>query len=248
VPISNPAAVHGVQQAGEHSYEDFQVSADGEYAAFNSIMPLTDYPNAGQMEIFRFEADSHSLACASCAPTGSTPVTPIKLSPHGLNLTDDGRVFFTTVESFALRDTNGRQDAYEWVKGETQLISKGTGGEHSSLLSVSADGKNAFFFTRDKLVPEDENGSTVKLYTAREGGGYPLDPDPLPCAAADECHGAGTQSPGDPNINTQTGSQKETVTTPAAKRKCKKGKVKRKGKCVKRKKKKRRGNRAGGRR
>jgi hypothetical protein len=28
----------------------------------------------------------------------------------------------------------------------------------------------------------------------------------LPCAASDECHGAGTEAPGPPNIKTQTGT------------------------------------------
>ena len=42
----------------------------------------------------------------------------MRLSPHGLNLAEDGRVFFTTLESFTLRDTNEKKDAYEWNDGK----------------------------------------------------------------------------------------------------------------------------------
>ena len=46
----------------------------------------------------------------------------------------------------------------------------------------------------------------MKVYDAREDGGFLFDPPPHPCAASDECHGAGTQAPAPPNINTFTGA------------------------------------------
>ena len=104
-----------------------------------------------------------------------------------------------------LRDTNGKTDAYEWSSGKTQLISSGLGPADSALLSVSADGKDAYFFTRDVLSRQDGNGSVVKIYDAREGGGFLFEDSPKPCAASDECHGAGTEQPPPPNINTATG-------------------------------------------
>jgi hypothetical protein len=241
-PIDNPAVRHGVLDSEARSFEDFQVTPDGRYAAFSSVLSLTGYPNFLYSEIYRYDVDENLIDCASCAPTGSAPSSDVRLSRYGLNLSDDGRVFFTTRESFALRDTNERLDTYEWAKedgapnGTTQLISRGTGGENSSLFSVSADGRNVFFFTRDKLVPEDQNGNTVKLYTAREDGGYLFDPPRLPCAASDECHGAGTQPPPPPAISTVTGSGRATK-PPAKAKRCKKGFVKKKGKCVRKHKK-----------
>jgi hypothetical protein len=104
-----------------------------------------------------------------------------------------------------LRDTNGKTDAYEWSSGKVQLISSGLGPADSALLSVSADGKDAFFFTRDVLSRQDGNGGAVKIYDAREGGGFLFEDSPKPCAASDECHGAGTEQPPAPNINTATG-------------------------------------------
>jgi hypothetical protein len=96
------------------------------------------------------------------------------------------------------------------------------------------------------LVPTDENGGAVKIYDARSGGGYPQSAERLPCAASDECHGPGTPQPGPPNINSITGSGQEQA--PAAEQprpKCKKGFVRKHGKCVKKPKHARHNHRAG---
>jgi hypothetical protein len=104
-----------------------------------------------------------------------------------------------------LRDTNKKRDVYEWKEGEQQLTSTGISEFDSGLLSASADGVNVFFFTRATLVPQDENGNLMKIYNAREGGGFLVIP-PLPlCAAKDECHGPGTQSAPPPQIGTFKG-------------------------------------------
>jgi hypothetical protein len=230
--IDNPAIVHGVQQSGTHSYGDFQVSPDGRFAAFNSDVPLTGFLTLGHGEIYRYDSVTDTLRCPSCAPSGAVPSTDTSLPLHGLALADDGRVFFTSRESYALRDTNDKADAYEWNNGTSQLISTGIGPHDSGLVTVSADGTNAFFFTRDTLVPGDANGSAVKIYVARAGGGFLFDPPSQPCAASDECHGAGTQQVPVPNINTVTGDGLSDVVVRG--KKCRRGFVRRKGKCVKR--------------
>ncbi|HEY1285744.1 MAG TPA: hypothetical protein VGF04_06615 [Solirubrobacterales bacterium] len=204
-PIDNPAVIHGVKGSGTHSYADFQVTPDGRYAVFSSVVPLTGYKNQGHSEVYRYDSQADALDCASCAPTLAPAQSDVTLTPSGLNMTDDGRVFFTTKESYVLRDTNGRGDAYEWSDGRTQLISTGLGPADSALLSVSADGKDAYFFTRDVLTRQDGNGNAIKIYDARENGGFLFEEDRKPCAASDECHGAGTAQPGPPNINTATG-------------------------------------------
>src|SRR5262249_20292682 len=64
----------------------------------------------------------------------------------------------------------------------------------SSLLTVTADGVDALFFTREALAVNDFNGTLMKLYDARENGGFFVVP-PLPeCKASDECHGPGSQA------------------------------------------------------
>jgi hypothetical protein len=161
------------------------------------------------------------------------------LAPSGLGLLTDGRLFFNSGEALTLSDTNEKLDAYEWspvrqqlggckeASGCQQLISTGTSAHPSSLLGVSSDGKDAFFFTRDVLVPADKNGQAMKIYDAREQGGIFVIPPPPPCAASDECHGPGTQAQASPQIGSYkgTGGQANEV-------KCKKGFHKKKGHCV----------------
>jgi sugar lactone lactonase YvrE len=231
-PVDNPAIVHGVNRSGTHSYGDFQITPNGRYAVFNSDQSLTGFPTLGFTQIYRYDSATSQLDCVSCAPTGAPSLSNTSLPRDGLALTDDGRVFFTTLESFTLRDTNEKLDAYEWSNGKLGLISTGTGSDDSGLMTVSADGVNAFFYTRDTLSHEDENGSAVKVYDAREKGGFLFDPSRPPCAASDECHGAGSPVPPPPDINTHTGSEHENVIQPSSKA-CPKGKVRRHGKCVK---------------
>ena len=112
----------------------------------------------------------------------------------------DGRVFFNTPEPLVFRDLDNKEDVYEWENGIVELISTGTSSFGSSLLSVSADGTDVYFFTRDNLVPQDRNGDLVKIYDARAGGGYFVVPAPPPCKASDECHGLGSPAPPPPDI------------------------------------------------
>ena len=114
-------------------------------------------------------------------------------------------MFFSSPEQLVLRDANGKRDAYEWEEGRIELISTGSDPADSGLLSVSADGVNAYFFTRQILVPEDENATAMKIYDARENGGYGTFPAPVPCQASDECHGAGSQAAPPVSVGTLKG-------------------------------------------
>ena len=126
--------------------------------------------------------------------------------------------------------------------GCQQLISTGTSPHPSGVLGVGADGKDAFFFTREVLVPEDKNGEAMKIYDAREQGGYFLIPPPPPCAASDECHGAGTQAQAPPQIGSYKGTGGQAQPTS---RTCKKGFKLKRGKCVKKKHRKKKEGRGG---
>jgi hypothetical protein len=141
---------------------------------------------------------------------------------------------------------NKVEDAYEWEPqgfeneehqtcqtsgGCVQLVSTGAGAFPSKLLGISADGENAYFFTREKLVAEDGNGNSTKIYDAREGGGFPFVPSPVPCKASDECHGPGSLAPAPPEITSVVGTTE--IPSPT----CKRPRVKRHGKCVKPKRK-----------
>lgn len=230
----NPLVLDALSDAEVRRTADFQTTPSGNHAAFATALPLTGVDSAGHYHVFRYDDFTRTLDCLSCNPTTLPAETDASLPSAGLGITDDGRVFFNTGEPLVLRDANNRRDAYEWREaaaggGKAELISTGESAFDSGLLSVSADGTDAFFFTRETLVKNDGNGNLMKLYTAREQGGFFIVPPPPPCAASDECHGPSSPVAPAVVLGTLQGS-KGNVTT-----RCKKGSVKRRGKCVKKK-------------
>ncbi len=247
----NPLVLESVASPESRHTADFQVTPSGNFAAFTSTLPLTGVNSASHREIFRYDASTEALTCVSCSPTGEQATGESTLASNGLSLADDGRVFFNSSEGLVDRDLNEREDVYEWepdgagpprarcenAAGCLGLITPGTSPFNSSLLSASADGTDAFFFTRDALVHGDENGSRVRIYDAREEGGFPFTPSPVPCKASDECHGAGSPLPEPPNIqsvgSSPGGNERSPLTTVNS---CKKGFILRHGHCAKRSK------------
>ncbi|HEX3243102.1 MAG TPA: hypothetical protein VHQ97_08475 [Solirubrobacterales bacterium] len=236
----SPLIVDAVNDAGTRHTADFQVTPSGDDAAFPSAISITGFDNAGNPEIFRYDLASGSIDCASCNPTGARAIGGASMAVEGLSLSDDGRVFFNSNDALAPRDLDNRQDAYEWNGDNPQLISTGGSPFDSSLLSASADGTDVYFFTRDTLVPQDKNGTLAKIYDAREEGGFPFPPDPVPCKASDECHGAGSAAPGPLPIGTITGNGGNSE--PQVKT-CRKGFKRHGNRCVKKKKSKRKHHR-----
>ncbi|MBS1885804.1 MAG: hypothetical protein JSU06_01305 [Actinobacteria bacterium] len=231
----SPLVVDSVGEPEVRHTGDFQVTPNGNDAVFVATIPFTGYSNAGHEEVFRYDATAGQIVCASCAPTGAIATGEAKLAPNGLSVTDNGTVFFDSTDPLTPRDLDNREDVYEWENGEVNLISTGISQFNSSLLTTNASGTDVFFFTRDSLVPQDQNGSLVKIYDARMNGGFPYTPPPPSCKASDECHGAGTPAPPPPNIKTVAGTRGNQPASPA--KACKKGFVKRHGKCVKKTKK-----------
>ena len=227
----NPLVVDSVDLPGTRKPADFQVTPSGGFAVFSSTAALTGYDNASHEEIFRYSAQEKQLVCISCNPTGARPTAGSSLASDGLSLTDDGSVFFNSDEGLVDRDVNERSDAYEWESGQgIQLISTGTSAFPAALLGVDSNGVDAYFFTRDKLAREDENGNTVRIYDARVLGGFPHVPAAVPCKASDECHGPGTVAPGPPSIGSVVGTPEGG---PVAAAPCRRGVVRKHGKCVK---------------
>jgi len=230
----NPLVLDSVADAATRRTADFQTTPDGTLAAFASREDLGGYETFGFAGIFEYDAVADRVDCASCDLSGSTDHSYLAdsfLAADGLSLLDDGRVFFTTKTPLVLNDANERTDVYYWSGGNPQLISAGTGPFDSALLTVSADGTDAFFFTHDTLAPEEDHlGPLMKIYDARAGGGFFKLPAAVPCAAADECHGPSSPIPPAPDIKSSGPTTRGNVLT------CRKGKVKRYGKCVRKKK------------
>jgi hypothetical protein len=229
----SPIVIDSVNESGTRHTGDFEITPSGQDAAFTSTIPLTGYDNSGVQEIYRYDAATEGLSCVSCNPTGRRPAGPSAMARDGLSLTDSGAVFFDSQDALLPSDLDNVGDVYEWEGGKTTLVSTGISPYDSSLLSADSGGKDVYFFTRDTLVPEDLNGKLVKIYDAREGGGYSYTPPEVGCKASDECHGASSQQPAPAAIGTYTGEGGNHVPGNEEPKACPKGRVRRHGKCVK---------------
>ncbi len=157
------------------------------------------------------------------------------------------RLFFNSYAPLVSRDTNGAEDVYEWeAAGEGRcdeeshayhemnggcvyLISTGESPFESLFWEASPDGRDVFFTTESSLVPQDPG--SIDLYDAREGGGF------VPASPSPECEGEACQgSPGAPNDPTPASSGFEVAESKPG---CAKGKVRRNGRCVAKKHRKR---------
>ena len=170
-------------------------------------------------EVYRYDAESEELTCVSCGPgagpaTGNARLASITIygvggvAPATTNspvesLTSDGEtLFFESSEGLVPQDGNEARDVYRWKQGEgARLISTGQSTSDSALYAVSPDGSNVIFATREQLLPEDENGSSIRLYDARVNGGFPPPEETVtePCAG-DTCQGAASAEPEAPNV------------------------------------------------
>jgi len=210
------------------------VSPDGRRVAFMSSAAPTGYDNTDaasgepDMELFTYEAGGE-LFCVSCDPSGARPVGRELLNgdkttgvwaagllpgaqsqlhrPRAISA-DGRRVFFESTDDLLARDTNGRQDVYEWERagsrGECEalgaerylagaggclsLISGGESQADSRFLDASGDGTDVFIATAQSLAPQDPG--QVDVYDVRAGGGFPA-----PAQPPAPCEGEACQSP-----------------------------------------------------
>jgi NHL repeat len=211
-------------------------------------------------EIYLYDAEVGTLACASCNPTGARPVGGASLSHGGPGhesgdyrpraLLADGRLFFDSRDALVPHASDGRQNVYEYEDGHVYAISNVAGGQESFFLDASPDGQDVFFGSSDKLLPED-TGNGVVVWDARAGGGFPVTVAPQACATAEACRAASPPTPGvygPPPSATFSGPGNVSPPPPAVVKpkakvvKCKKGEVKKKVKkketCVKKPKEK----------
>src|SRR5262249_27761794 len=113
---------------------------------------------------------------------------------------------------------NGVTDVYEWEtpggegscevgsasysllnEGCLYLISIGKSKYPSLFADASTSGNDVFFFTRDKLVGQDED-ELQDVYDARVGGGLKsqFPEPPVPCEGLDACHGPKQEAEAEP--------------------------------------------------
>jgi hypothetical protein len=203
-------------------------------------------------EVFVYDAATENLACASCNPSGERPLGHSVLSvtkgqngffpfpqAGNLSLAGEGRVFFDSHDVLSPRDTNGKiQDVYEWepngvgsckrAAGCVYLISGGRSANDSMFLESSHSGDDAFFITREQLVPADRNAQ-LDVYDARVGGGFPEVESPL--CQGEACAGPLAPAPSQPTAASGELSGPGNLAARKSPR-CARGKVRRRGRCV----------------
>ena len=172
-------------------------------------------------EFYVYTAANEKLACASCNPSGAKATTDAttyaRVESGGANdnshenhsLSDDGRyVFFSTGDRLVSGDRNGScltfnaspqegggscYDAYEYDTQTEQvhLLSSGESDSGSFFLDASANGRDAFFATKQALSRWDVD-TGYDIYDARVDGGLP-EPPPPPACQGDACQPAPAQ-------------------------------------------------------
>ena len=222
---------------------------------------LTQVAEAPCIEAYRYAADAGSqgeLTCATCNPTGQPPAAEfawsvIEAADHEYEagqiildnaVSDTGQVFFETMEKLVSADENGTWDVYEYQGGEgasaqLHLISTGQSALPSFFNDATPDGSNVFFVTAQSLVHADDR-SDYDLYDARAGGGFVAQDEeiqPPACESENGCRSPLTEPPAEFSVASASlagaGNLVPTPEKPAAKEpaKCRKGSVRRHGKC-----------------
>lgn len=173
------------------------------------------------------------------------------------------RVFFQTAEALLPGVTDGQENVYEWEREGVGGCGVGEGGESGGCLylistgqstspsyfgDASENGEDVFFFTRQSLVSQDQD-ENADIYDAREDGGIAAQSPGSPEAVCEgeACHGPVGSEPafGAPSSATFSGAGNLAPPAPPSPVvvvkpkshprpvKCKKGRVRKKGKCVK---------------
>lgn len=261
-----PAGKFGAWKASPMS-RTAQVTNDGRFLAFMSLARLTGYDNSAAgggscgsfggpvcFEVFSYSADTGTLTCVSCNPSGQRPLGRSNLSllragdssssvlaqPGNLSRAGEGRVFFESQDVLSAQDTNGNvQDVYEWEPlgigtctepdGCVTLISSGRSTNGSMFVDSDPDGRNAFFITRQQILSRDKD-SQLDLYDARIDGGFE---EATQGCSGEACRGQ-SLSPPISSVGGSSGYSGPGNPVPA-KSACRSGYVKKQGKCVKKK-------------
>ena len=218
-----------------------RVSADGRQLLFASTAALTPYDNHDAAdgrpddEVYLYEAGSGGPVCVSCNPSGARPtgrqvkgsnsavrgiaaMIPAANSelytPRALSA-DGDRVFFDSYEALVARDTNGKEDVYEWQRsadakgceeagtelyvessgGCLSLLSSGESPADSEFVDASQSGRDAFIRTAASLVAEDPG--LIDIYDARQLGGFAPKPGIPPACEGEVCQSP-PAAPNDP--------------------------------------------------
>ncbi len=199
-----------------------QATPDGRFLVFQSTADLTP-DQTGRVEagqVFEYDAEAETLVRVSRGEggydeDGSSDVYAATIpAPRfareervgngrflGLAVSADGsRVFFSTRDALTPQASNGIVNVYEYHAGHVGLISDGHDGALTvegrpavELVGTDESGRDVFFTTADRLVPQDTDDQ-VDLYDARVEGGFAPPLEAAPCGG-DSCQASPSVSP-----------------------------------------------------
>jgi hypothetical protein len=188
-----------------------QATPDGRFLVFASTADLTPdqegRKEAGQ--IFEYDAQTETLVRISRGQDGynedgnsETYAATIpsqyygedRPSTHFSNLVvsaDGSRVFFSSRDALTPQALEGVGNVYEYHEGQIALVSDGhdvLSPNGAELIGTDESGRDVFFTTADRLLPQETDGQ-VEIYDARADGGFPAPVEAAPCSG-DSCQGA----------------------------------------------------------
>jgi hypothetical protein len=230
------------------------INPDGSVFIFYSFQPdlnsVNGPQNGGTGQYYRYDDNDRSLVCVSCPTDGSPPRGEAPLLSIGeigptlgpLSSAGDDFVFPTpTPLVSADQNTAGPgqnsavgQDIYEWRDGRLLLVtdgltsSPGNSGLGPHVVGVTPSGHDVFFEQGAQLTP-DAIDTYTRLYDARIGGGFAFPPPPPPCPL-EACQGTPRGVPEESRPGSADFAGPGNVVSHPAR--CRKGKVRRRGRCV----------------
>lgn len=206
-----------------------QLSADGRVLTFPSFgtRTLTADQTGGEIELYRFDDADGSLECVSCRREGPTSA---QLGERTAVAADGSTVAFETTEALVPGDVNHAVDVYEWREGRISLITDGVSeGAKPNVAAIDADGSNVFFSVVSPDLTGFERDGVRNDYDARIGGGFEVPTSAARCFE-DSCQGPLLPAP--PVEVPGSSSFEGGGRGKAGKPRCRKGKVRRHGRCV----------------
>jgi hypothetical protein len=229
------------------------ISPDGSVYIFRSSEPGLDSvngpQNGGTAQYYRYDDSDRSLVCVSCPADGSPPRgqvplglggSPYEIGPNVSVMSADGDLAFSTPTALVSVDQNtagpGQDpsaglDVYEWRDGHPLLVTDGLAAQSGAALGVvgiTPSGDDIFFLQAARLTPDALDDFT-RLYDARIGGGFEFPTQPPPCSL-EACQGTPKGAPEESRPGSLDFSGSGNTAAPPAR--CRKGKVRRRGRCV----------------
>jgi hypothetical protein len=193
-------------------------------------------------QLYRYDDRERSIECLSCDHAGETSW---EMGSGVLNgsqhISSDGAtIAFVTTEALLAEDVNNTADVYEWRNGAVHLVTNGVtefqkGKAAPQVKAVGEGGSSILFIVADPGLTGFELDGLSNLYMARIGGGFEVPPPPTHCSE-EACQGPLEAPPAEAKSTSAHFNGPGNVNEGRAKPRCAKGKVRRRGRCVRKQK------------